>query len=187
MEPTQTIDLDALKAQANAEIEARLVVEAEAARYIQRRGFYIGDLKLLVRLDATSEVLEIPPLFRLPGAPPGIKGLANRHGRVVPVMDLAVFFGLTQARATNGWLLVCGRGDEAVGLIIDSLPERKRFVHQDEIPLSDITHPITAYAQAAYRDGGNGKKQNGLADIWADSWIDLDTEKLFTAVFHVEA
>lgn len=182
MEPTQTIDIDALRAQVNAEIEAQLIVEAEAARYIQRRGFYIGDLRLLVRLDATSEVLEIPPLFRLPGAPLGIKGLANRHGRVVPVMDLAVFFGLTQSRATNGWLLVCGRGDEAVGLIIDSLPERKRFVHQDEIPLSDITHPITAYAQAAYRDGDNGKKQNGLVDIW----IDLDTEKLFAAVFHVE-
>ena len=179
MEPTQTIDIAAIRAQVNAEIEARLVVEAEAARYIQRRGFYIGDLKLLVRLDATSEVLEIPPLFRLPGAPPGIKGLANRHGRVVPVMDLSIFFGLTQARATNGWLLVCGRGDEAVGLIIDSLPERKRFVHQDEIPLSDVTHPITTYAQAAYRDGDNGKKH--------EIWIDLDTEKLFTAVFHVEA
>jgi chemotaxis signal transduction protein len=187
MEPTQTIDLDALKAQATAEIEARLIIEAEAARYIQRRGFYIGDLKLLVRLDATSEVLEIPSLFRLPGAPTGIKGLANRHGRVVPVMDLTVFFGLTQARATKGWLLVCGRGDEAVGLIIDSLPERKRFVPQDEIPLSDIAHPISAYAQAAYRDGDNGKKQNGLADIGADSWIDLDTEKFFTAVFHVAA
>jgi chemotaxis signal transduction protein len=187
MEPTQTIDLDALKAQATAEIEARLIIEAEAARYIQRRGFYIGDLKLLVRLDATSEVLEIPSLFRLPGAPTGIKGLANRHGRVVPVMDLTVFFGLTQARATKGWLLVCGRGDEAVGLIIDSLPERKRFVPQDEIPLSDIAHPISAYAQAAYRDGDNGKKQNGLADIGADSWIDLDTEKIFTAVFHVAA
>lgn len=178
MEPTQTIDIDALKAQVDAEIAARLLLEAEAARYIQRRGFYIGDLRLLVRLDATSEVLEIPPLFRLPGAPAGIKGLANRHGRVVPVMDLSVLFGLTQDRATSGWLLVCGRGDEAVGLIIDCLPERKRFIQQDEIPLSDITHPITPYAQAAYRDGDNGKRQ--------DIWIDLDTEKLFTAVFNIE-
>ena len=53
-------------------MEAQLLVEADAARYIQRRGFYIGDLRLLVQLDATSEVLEIPPLFRLPGAPNGI-------------------------------------------------------------------------------------------------------------------
>jgi len=173
MEPTQTIDINALKAQVDAEIAARLLIEADSARYIQRRGFCIGDLRLLLHLDATSEVLEMPPLFRLPGAPTGIKGLANRHGRVVPVMDLSVLFGLQHDRAASAWLLVCGRGDEAVGLVIDSLPERKRFVQDDEIVLSDITHPIASYAKAAYRDG-------------QDIWIDLDTEELFAAVFHVE-
>lgn len=173
MGPTQTIDINALKAQVDAEIAARLLIEADSARYIQRRGFCIGDLRLLLHLDATSEVLEMPPLFRLPGAPTGIKGLANRHGRVVPVMDLSVLFGLQHDRAASAWLLVCGRGDEAVGLVIDSLPERKRFVQDDEIVLSDITHPIASYAKAAYRDG-------------QDIWIDLDTEELFAAVFHVE-
>ena len=88
-------------------------------------------------------------------------------------MDLSVLFGLQHDRAASAWLLVCGRGDEAVGLVIDSLPERKRFVQDDEIVLSDITHPIASYAKAAYRDG-------------QDIWIDLDTEELFAAVFHVE-
>lgn len=173
MEPTQTIDINALKAQIDAEIAARLLIEADSARYIQRRGFCVGDLRLLVLLDATSEVLEMPPLFRLPGAPTGITGLANRHGRVVPVMDLSVLFGLQHDRAASAWLLVCGRGDDAVGLVIDSLPERKRFVQDDEISLSNITHPIASYAKAAYREG-------------QDIWIDLDTEELFAAVFHVE-
>lgn len=173
LEPTQTIDINALKAQIDAEIAARLLIEADAARYIQRRGFCVGDLKLLVHLDATSEVLEMPLLFRLPGAPTGITGLANRHGRVVPVMDLSVLFGLQHDRPASTWLLVCGRGDEAVGLVIDSLPERKKFVQDDEISLSDITHPIATYAKAAYREG-------------QDIWIDLATEELFAAVFHVE-
>jgi chemotaxis signal transduction protein len=173
MEPAQTIDINALKAQIDAEIAARLLIEADSARYIQRRGFCVGDLRLLVLLDATSEVLEMPPLFRLPGAPTGITGLANRHGRVVPVMDLSVLFGLQPDHAASAWLLVCGRGDEAVGLVIDSLPERKRFVKDDEIGILDITHPIASYAKAAYRDG-------------QDIWIDLDTEELFAAVFHVE-
>lgn len=173
MEPTQTIDINALKAQIDAEIAARLLIEADSARYIQRRGFCVGDLRLLVLLDATSEVLEMPPLFRLPGAPTGITGLANRHGRVVPVMDLSVLFGLQHDRAASAWLLVCSRGDDAIGLVIDSLPERKRFVQDDEISLSNITHPIASYAKAAYREG-------------QDIWIDLDTEELFAAVFHVE-
>jgi chemotaxis signal transduction protein len=173
MEPAQTIDINALKAQVDAEIAARLLIEADSARYIQRRGFCIGDLKLLVPLDATSEVLEMPPLFRLPGAPPGIKGLANRHGRVVPVMDLSVLFEMPLDRAASSWLLVCGRGDEAVGLVIDSLPERKSFVQDDEIGLAEIKHPIAGYAKAAYRDG-------------RDIWIDIDTEEFFAKVFHIE-
>jgi chemotaxis signal transduction protein len=172
MEATKTIDINALKAQIDAEIAARLLIEADSARYIQRRALCIGDLKLLVHLDVTSEVLEMPPLFRLPGAPTGIKGLANRHGRVIPVLDLSILYGLQHDRAASAWLLVCGRGEEAVGLVIDNLPERKRFVHDDEINLADVTHPIASYAMAAYRDG-------------QDVWIDLDTEKLFSAVFHV--
>jgi chemotaxis signal transduction protein len=173
MEPAQTIDINALKAQVDAEIAARLLIEADSARYTQRRGFCVGDLRLLVNLNVTSEVLEMPPLFRLPGAPTGIKGLANRHGRVVPVLDLSILFGLQQERAARAWLLVCGWGEEAVGLAIDSLPERKRFVKDDEIDISGIKHPITAYARTVYRDG------QGV-------WVDLDTEKLFAAVFHVE-
>jgi chemotaxis signal transduction protein len=173
MESNQPIDISALKAQVDAEIAARLLIEADSARYIQRRGFCIGDLRLLVPLDATSEVVEMPPLFRLPGAPTGITGLANRHGRVVPVMDLSALFALQQDRAASAWLLVCGRGEAAVGLVIDSLPERKRFVQDDEIGLSAITHPIVSFARAAYREG-------------QDIWIDLDAEELFAAVFHVE-
>jgi len=174
MEPAQTIDIDALKAQVDAEIAARLLIEADSARYIQRRGFRIGELKLLVPLDSTSEVLDMPPLYRLPGAPAGIKGLANRHGRVIPVMDLLVLFEMPLDRSTNSWLLVCGRGDEAVGLVVDSLPERKRFVQDDKVDLAEIKHPIASYAKAAYRDGRN-------------IWIDIDTEEFFAKVFHVES
>lgn len=172
MEPSHKIDIDALKAQIDAEIAARLLIEADFARFIQRRGFCIGDLKLLVHLDATSEVLEMPALYRLPGAPAGMKGLANRHGRVVPVMDLAVLFGMPE-RGVRSWLLVCGRGDDAVGLVIDSLPERKSFVHDDEVGLADITHPIASYAKTAFRES-------------QDIWLDLDAEQMFNAIFHVE-
>ena len=169
----QTVDIDALKAQVDADIAARLLMEADSARQIHRRGFRIGDLKLLVSLDATSEVSGIPPIFRLPGAPTGIIGLVNSHGRVMPVVDLSVLFGIPQKRAATAWLLTCGRGDGAVGLVIDSLPERKKFSRDDEIKLSEVAHPIATHARAAY---GEGK----------EIWIDVDFEKLFTAVLQVD-
>src|SRR3989338_2406784 len=169
----QTIDIEALKAQVDAEIAARLMIEADSARYIHRRGFHVGDLRLLVNLDATSEVAEMPPLFRLPGAPAGVKGLTNRHGRGVPGVDISVLFGTQHDFEPKVWLLVCGRGDEAVGLVVDSLPERKKFAADDEISISEITHPIASFAKAVYREE-------------QDIWIDLDTEAFFTFVFQVD-
>jgi chemotaxis signal transduction protein len=169
----QTIDIDALKAQVDNEIAARLALEADAARYIHRRGFSAGGFRLLLGLDATSEVAEMPPLYRLPGAPAGIKGLSNRHGRVVPVVDISLLFGTGQDYEAKVWLLVCGRGEEAVGLVVDSLPERKKFAQEDEVSLSEITHPIASYARAAYREG-------------QDVWLDLDMEAFFAMVFQVE-
>lgn len=173
VKPPQNVDIDALKAQVDAEIAARLLQEADYARYIHRRGVCIGSLKLLVGLDATGEVADMPLLFRLPGAPQGVKGLVNRHGRVVPVLDIPELFGLQHEWTSNVWLLVYGRGEEAVGIMIDSLPERKSFDQADAVSLDESTHPVTAYARACYRDG-------------KDVWIDMDMEALFAFVFKAE-
>ena len=168
----QNVDIDALKAQVDAEIAARLLLEADYARFVHRRGFCIADMNLLVPLDAASEVTEMPPLFRLPGAPPGVKGLANRHGRVVPVLDLPAIFGRAHEWEAHTWLLVYGHGDEAIGLIIETLPERKMFAPTDAADPAQIEHPIAVYARAAYREGN-------------DLWIEPDMEGLFAAVFNV--
>ena len=169
----QKIDVEALKAQVDEEIAARLRIEADSALYIHRRGFQVGDLRLLVSMEATSEIVEMPPVYPLPGAPAGVKGLANRHGRVVPVVDILAIFGLPHEYAAKMWLLVYGYGDEAVGFVVDGLPERKKFAQEDEVNLQDVTHPIVPYSRAAYREG-------------QDIWLDLDAEAFFAYVFKVE-
>jgi len=173
MNSVQSIDINVLKSQVDAEIAARLLVEAEHALHIHRRGFQVGDLRLLVSMESASEVLAMPPLFRLPGAPRGVNGLVNRHGRVVPVIDMTDLFGVRHEGAENPWLLVCGRGDGAVGITTSSLPERKKFVDGDRASIAEIGHPIAAYAKGAYREG-------------RDIWIDLDTDAFFDSVFLVE-
>ena len=171
----QQIDNEALKAQVDAEIAAMLQLEADYAQFIHRRGFNVGELKLLVELDAASEVAEMPPLFRLPGAPLGVKGLANRHGRVVPVLDLMTLFSEEgrDGQHEGAWLLVYGRGEDAVGIVIDTLPERKRFSDEDAVGLEELNHPVAQHAKAAYRDGDA-------------IWIDVDMEGLFQSVFKVD-
>jgi len=173
VEPPQEIDVEALKAQVNDEIAARLLQEADAARYVHRRGFCVGELRLLVPLDSTSEVMAFPPLFRLPGAPKGVRGLANRHGRVVPILDLVVLFGATKENSEGAWVLVYGHGEEAVGIVVDGLPERKKFEPENVVDCAEVSHLSANYAKAAYREG------NAV-------WLDLDMDALLASVFGVE-
>ena len=174
VQTTNFIDIDALKAQVDADLAERILVEAEEAKHVQRRSFRVAGLPLLVGLDVSSEVAEMPEVCRLPGAPEGVKGLVNRHGRVIPVMDLARLFNLRSTSTSSNWLLVCGRGEAAVGLMIDSLPERKVFDHDDAVDLAQITNPIAFYAKGAYRQG-------------KEVWLDLDTDKFFASVFGATA
>lgn len=167
------IAINALSVQVDADIAAQLLDGADTAQHIYRRSFRIGELNLLVKLDVTSEVAEMPSVCRLPGAPHGVKGMVNRHGRVIPVVDLAMLFGLNSESATRPWLLVCGRGDAAVGLIIDNLPERKSFAREDAINLANVASPMAPYAQAAYQQA-------------QDIWLDIDSEAFFATVFKIE-
>lgn len=194
------VDINALKRQVDAEIATRMAREADSVNYIQRRVLRTHGMALLVELDVTSEVLKTPTLYRLPGAPNGVIGLANRHGRVVPVVDISLLFPSAekswhrsgasgnnidsdnmdsdevaetkQAPSPGYWLVVAGRGDAAVGLVIDELPDRLRIAKADEVPLSSVPHPIAEYAKAAYRTDGSLR-------------VGLDTEKLFAMVFNI--
>lgn len=167
---TVNVDLKALKAQVDADIASRLAAEAESAQHIHRRGFRVGNLALLVEMDAASAVAELPAVYRLPGAPLGVKGLINHHGRVVPVVDLFGLLGFAVKPSAHQWLLVCGWGEAAVGLLIDSLPERKVFGQGDVVDTTDLANPLARFARAAYREGGL-------------IWLDMDMENFFAAVF----
>jgi chemotaxis signal transduction protein len=128
---------------------------------------------LLLRLDAASEVASLPAVYHLPGAPTGVVGLANRYGRVVPVVDLLSRWQTRDRLPVHPWLLVCGKGDEAVGLVVDSLPERMLFDHADVVPLAEHGGEMAPYVDAVYR------KDERI-------WLDVDLEKLFAGIFNFE-
>jgi twitching motility protein PilI len=93
--------------------------EEKRARY----GFRVGGLGLLIDPDAGSEVLPIPAVAILPGAPPGFAGLINMRGNLAPLYDLRVLLGLSPPQAgTQPLALVLGQGDDVVGIIIEGNP-----------------------------------------------------------------
>lgn len=96
------------------------VVEKEAGRY----GFRIGTLGLLIQQGSGSEVIQMPTMWTLPGAPPWLLGLINLRGNLVPVFELRILLGLGQRTANEKPLvLVFDQGDKAVGIVIDDFPK----------------------------------------------------------------
>lgn len=153
-----------------AEISARQRDAGTAVATIDRQGYRLGGLFILAKYNATSELAPLPAVYRLPGAPDGVVGLANLHGNVVPVFELARWFEVTHDPKATPMLLVLGFGDAAVGIIIDGLPQRKRFLPTHEVGL-EFGHPRMAhFASAAYQDQTSG-----------DVWMEFDHQRFFEA------
>lgn len=75
-----------------------------------------------------KEIIEYDSLTRVPAMPPAVRGVINLRGRVVPVVDLALRFGLPQSTITPRTCIVMveiGSGDAAIimGIIADAVSE----------------------------------------------------------------
>jgi chemotaxis signal transduction protein len=92
-----------------------------------RQGFRIGELYLMIRYDEGSELSEIPSIHKLPNTPDWFRGIANLHGKLIPVFDLAHYFGIEADSQAKRMLLVLSRGIDATGIVIDGLPQRLRI------------------------------------------------------------
>ena len=126
---------------------------------IDRQGFEIGQLRLLVSFEVASELAEMPMIYRIPGASRSILGVANLHGHVVPVFDLHVHLGQARSETKRPMLLVLGRGERAAAVVIDGLPHRKRFLPSEVVVLDTIPAAISGYALAAWAQNDG---------VWAD-------------------
>jgi purine-binding chemotaxis protein CheW len=62
--------------------------------------FRLGDELFAIAVDQVREVLEVPPVTKVPTAPPYMRGVVNVRGQATPVVDLRVRFGLPEGVAT---------------------------------------------------------------------------------------
>ena len=72
----------------------------------QYLGFFIADEEYAVGILKVKEILQFEAITRVPGTPPTIRGVTNVRGSVVPVIDLAVRFGLPELGVTSRTCIV---------------------------------------------------------------------------------
>jgi purine-binding chemotaxis protein CheW len=111
----------------------------------------MSDLHVLCRIAEGEYVLPAADVLQMesysgatkvPGAAPGVAGLVQIRGRVVPVLDLRVVFGLPAIEPTiNSRVVVMTRGDRTIGLLVDSAREVLK------IPAADFQPPPPVVAR----------------------------------------
>lgn len=103
---------------------ANMALVAAVEKEVDRYGFKIGELGLLIQLGSGSEVMQMPTIWSLPGAPPWMLGLINLRGNLVPIFELSQVLGLGQRNAEiKPLVLIFDQGDKAVGIVIDDYPK----------------------------------------------------------------
>lgn len=138
--------------QTPAELQALGAGQALDAEFIvgaaQRQGFLLGDVGVMVAYEDGSELTDVPHLYYLPNAPTWFLGMANLHGNMIPVFDLAAYLGVSQGNEaaelgekenidSKRMLLVLAHGADAAGVVVHGIPQRL-YVMQEQGMTPDV-------------------------------------------------
>ncbi|WP_053979777.1 chemotaxis protein CheW [Marinagarivorans algicola] len=117
-------------------------------------GFSLLGRRFVVPMGQIVEMLELPPATRLPGVQPWVMGLANVRGRLLPLFDMAMFFGgssLGQRKQQRA--LVVDTDQFYSGLVVDQAYGMQHFTsdsYQEQV--EDVPDAIVPFVKGGYTD-----------------------------------
>lgn len=134
-------------------------LEREAEPEQKRYGFRVGTLGLLIAPQTGSETIPMPAIAPIPNSAHGLRGLINLRGALVPVFDLSRLLGLPeQAPGKNAAVLIFGKGDDAVGVVVDDHPAAVTGLSR-MAQLPDLPAGLKEHVPAGYTHDG---------DVWLE-------------------
>jgi len=104
---------------------AQAVAEDRAGKYLT---FRLGPEEFGVRVDKVREIMGVQEITSVPQTPDYLKGVINLRGKVIPVVDLRLKFGLAAIEYTQRTciIVVQVRGEVStiqLGLVVDTVSE----------------------------------------------------------------
>lgn len=102
--------------------------QATSDAHAQFLSFVVGGEEYAVPILRVKEIIEFDALTRVPGMPACVSGVINLRGRVVPVVDLALLFGLGPTTVTRRTCIVLlevtvEQDPTVLGVIVDAVSE----------------------------------------------------------------
>jgi len=101
-------------------------VDARAGKYLT---FHLACEEFGIRVVKVREIMGLQEITAVPQTPAHIRGVINLRGKVVPVIDLRVKFGLPSAEYTQRTCIIVtqvrttGSASVLMGIIVDGVSE----------------------------------------------------------------
>jgi purine-binding chemotaxis protein CheW len=113
--------------QAAAEITEEL--QQKAGKYLT---FVLAEEEYGLEILKVREIIGMMDITAVPRTPDFVKGVINLRGKVIPVVDLRLKFGMSEVERTEETcVIVVNVGDVEMGIIVDKVSEVLDIVAED--------------------------------------------------------
>ncbi|MBN2657248.1 MAG: purine-binding chemotaxis protein CheW [Spirochaetales bacterium] len=132
--------------------------------------FNLGNEVFGLEIGSIIQIVEMQKITEVPDMPPYIKGVINQRGKVIPLMDLRLRFGMPERDYDDrNCIIIVNIHNSFIGLIVDTVAE----VHDIDDKNID---PSPGFKSSTLKE----KYISGLGKIGEDVKILLDVEKIIT-------
>lgn len=152
--------------------EAEAAADQRVGKYLT---FLLGREEFAIRVLQVREIMGIQDITAVPQTPGYVKGVINLRGRVIPVVDLRLKFGLAEMEYTKRTCIIvvqvqAGRVSLSTGIVVDEVSEVLNLSASDIEDTPD------------FGDGGNaaGSYLLGMAKIKGKVKILLDIDRVLS-------
>jgi purine-binding chemotaxis protein CheW len=97
--------------------------------------FRIGRQLYGLPVAAVLEVVRLPALVNVAGAPPALVGLLNLRGRYLPILSGHVLVGAPPRYDLDSQIVIAGQPSAELGLLVDQVGEVTALPAQRLVPL----------------------------------------------------
>jgi len=154
-----------------------LPAQEEAVELWNGIGFKLAGRRYLAPMGEVSEVLHLPRFTQIPGVKAWLLGVANVRGTLLPILDLTLYFGITQTQIAqkDKRVLVVEHDGLLSGLAVDEVLGMQYFTANTFQPSNqDTPVPMQPFIPGCY------SKNEELWDVF--STFDLIEDEHFTDV-----
>ncbi|MCK9209691.1 MAG: chemotaxis protein CheW [Ignavibacteriaceae bacterium] len=145
------------------------VHKKETTELLQLVSFFIGSEEFGVDILYVQEINRMSQVTKVPNAPDFVNGVINLRGRVIPVIDLRLKFGMPKKEHDkNTRIIVMEVSGKTVGFIVDSVNEVLRIS-------KDVTEPPPELAM-----GINSEYIKAVGKLEDRLLILIDLEKILS-------